>query len=418
MADIQQKPIIPTSIIEEGRGRNIVYTKSDVHYLERYAYVDPMQKYNDAFNMFGHVQVNKRGKFYIHDVNGDTLIVRPHKNCKTTPSGAIGTDRRNYGDGCPVYIKLQQCYDAWMLDDCYDHMLSYSGGDVNLTQEGNEIFSLHQTEAVSMVIRALKTTLFNAGSYDIDKINTEDLWAENITAEKKKRFEQTVNSCEGMRAQARRMAGEGHANMWCEDFIDCNKIDFVKGEYQGDFGEWLRCWVMEKGTPELQYAFDSGIDPGTGTSGAVVTRLSYPLYRLAQAAQRKENKSVATNGTCWTYRDVAGVGPVLYFENRIPVVPNHHSCTWDECLKTQTLHAEVDISNNWQFGTSFRSSPDDPENTTANGDQVALMFQRNNDISSDWYGKWTWLSYSLLFVGIVRPNMYLGGWKTIEKIQK
>ena len=415
----QEKAIIPTSLIEQGRGQNLVYTTQDVHYLTRYAYVDPMAGCNEAFGMFQHVQVNQRGKFYIHDVNGDTLIVRPHKNCKTTPSGSIGTTARNYGDGCPVYIKMQQCYDAWMMDKCHSHVLSYGGqgvepGNVDYTPQGNQIMDLHQREAIALAIRALQTTLFNGGSYDVNKIESQGLWASGVTAEKKKRFAETVNSCEGQRAQALRMSAE-HPNMHVEDFIDLDKVDLRKGTYDGDIGEWLRCFVADKATSDLQYAFDTGTDPATNERNSVQVRVSMPFYRLFLDAWRQEKLSVATNGTCWSFQEVPGCGQVLFYENRIPIVQHHHACTWDRFVNYDTLRIEVDVSRNWHFGTSFRSHPDDPEQTTLAGEQIALMFQKDNNFNSDYTGKWTWLMYSLLFVGIVRPDMYLSGEVTINK---
>ena len=415
------RTLVPQTIDESGRGQHLAYLSEDMNYIMRETFQDDYGVYQSNYNLFRHLNVNKKGTFTIHTIQGDPLLVQAYKSCFTQPVGGSSTGQRKTDGGCPVYIKQQQCHDAWMMEDCYRDYIEYRDGRVEETQLFSDVMDIHKEELFANSKLALRATQFVGQLYDPAKLDSEGLWADGITEEKKARFRKTTGACRGLLPRTADLAQKtGHEYLHDTKTIDDlqNLFDIENCRFEGDLQTWMET-LIKRFPKKLRKAAVSGRGPRTRNATGrsyVYIAVSEPLYPIFQQAVIEEDKGLLSNGRCWTYQDVmtadGGMERVIVYRNTLIIVPDTWTCTWDEYTKCDTLSIMASVSGNVELGTSFTKHINDIEGMA--DDDFGMVIQKNLDPSSDHYQKWTYLMYSLLYQGINDPTCHFAAYKIVK----
>lgn len=415
------RTLTPQTIQEDGRSRNIAYSKTEMNEVWREAYQDDFGVYQRQYGIVRHLQINKKGKFTLQTIEGDPLLVQPYKSCFTSPIGGTSMGKRQSHGGCPVYIKQQQCHDTWMMDDCYRDFIEYRNGIVEESQLAEDVMDLHREELFANAKLGLRATQWIGQLYDADKLTEQNLWADGVTHELKERFRRTTGACRGLLPMTKDMAQDtNYAYMHDTEIAEdlCTKFDIENCQFNGDLGDWINK-LIKKFPPKLRKAARSGNGPrrlGVGGRSYVFLMVSDPLYPIFQQAVLEEQKMLVTNGTCW--REDALTLPdgssemVITYRNRLVIIPDTATCIFDDYTKCQTLSMIATVSNNIQMGTSFGRHIDDIESNS--DDAFGMIIQKDTNASSPTYNKWTWLMYTLLYQGVLDPSCYWGSYKVVK----
>ena len=322
------RTMLPNSIQEDGRGINLAYKSADLNYIYREQFNDDYGVYQRRYNLFRHLEVNKKGMFNITTVQGDPLLVQSYKSCHTSPLGGTHYGQRRMNGGCPVYIKQQQCNDAWLLGDCYRDYIEWRNGNIEESSLFSQVMNLHRSEIMANSKLGLRGTQFVGQLYDPAKIDAEGLWAEGVTEETKDRFRRTTGACRGVLPMAADMAQQGHSYMHDQQTIDdlTTKFDIENCRFNGDIEEWMQ-QLIKRFPAKLRKAAVSG---RARSGGVVYIAVSEPLYPIFQQAVLDEQKSMVTNGLCWREDIVTtadgGSEAVITYRNRIVIVPDTWTC--------------------------------------------------------------------------------------------
>lgn len=390
MANDQLLSIAPFYIPEAGQ---LSFPTAKLNTFARARYNDVFGFYQQNFNLYGFMQLNRLFEYEVHTPKGNPLGWQVLNSCSYDDTGTITVGRRSIKPD-KVYWKEKTCWDE-LFDSCYEHMINFaSSGDIELTPDGVQQFNILVDELVANMALGARLLLTAGDLYDVNTIAFSDDNTANITD----LFKRTHGSTYGWVKLFVDMAASGEAPQLNKALLDPAN-DFDEYGYTGSVVDFYDNLV--KGAPrKLRQLVNTG---GTISAGRnrffPLLLLSHSMHQRLVAEWKIQSELVAQNNPRITKRSFGGVESptpqVVYFIDETPVIPLEDISGYDQYTKVDTHVGALVASGNIQMGLNFDNLPLDVENSP-----VGLMIEQQRSITQPDYGSYHFLSHGLMKVAL------------------
>lgn len=384
---IQPRALMP-------QDNQVAFATDELNTLQRVQFLDRYDAYQEAYNVFNWMTLNRDMKYVVHAIDGDTLIWQPQRSCSLDKTKSLTVGTREV-DPCRVAMRESLCHDE-LFDSCYRHFLEYQeGGSVELTDEGRNLLDQVVNTILTLATKGLRLTL-TMGNY-FDPATVE--YKSNVTSNQKSNFAKTANACTGWVTTLRERGSEAvpHLNLngqlQNDDFnVTDDEADFLK----------LYDALYENAPDELQDLIDVGPDGGFAGEDSIlpVFVVSPTVHKIVRKTYLRQNSAVMSNEKRIEKITLPNSTVTVYvIDGAVPVVPLKEINAYDKYITGKTYFAGFMASGVVSLGSSFGAVPN------INETQVGVLAERVTSLGAqEPYGTWIWQSHALLATAIADTN--------------
>lgn len=369
------------------------YTSKDVNAFYRSQYTDTFGFYQRNFRVFSYMQMNSKRKYVVNQPKGSPLVWQQFKSCSYEGTSSLTIGRKEL-EPESIYMREDFCVDA-MFDSAYSHLIQYGrDGDYGLDADGQRIFLELLQELLANAAAGYRMTAVAGRLYDVLNIPMNPENTVNIS----NLFRRTHGAFKGLLKLAME-AAQLEAPQLNVNILDESDFD-AYGNYTGDIYAVLDELRARAKTPLRRLLDNGGAVTYLGKTMYPNILLSEGLYWAVIQKYQQESVTQATNRVRLVereYGNVQGQTPqrVFFLDGRYPIIPFYDANGFDEYIKGRTQFAGIVASDLFQIGSSFDSLPEDIE-----GNDLGIIIARDNDYTSNSYGKYTVLSHNLVKTAI------------------
>ena len=358
---------------------------------------DNFSVYQNKFNVFSWMRINKKQKFVLSSIEGSPLVWQSLNSCGWDPSGSLWMNRKEL-EPCRVKINEENCLDE-LFDSCFEPLLTYDGrGPLMLDATGQSVWErLTKTLLQNSVLGAMGT--YWAGNFFDPNVvkfreDTPDIF--------QKLFMKSADTCKGV-LQLMVAMGKNpkYANMNVEGIL--KEDDFNGKKYIGSIKD-LKDSLADAAPHDLSCVIDEGSISAFDGGAAPVMLVSPSIYRAAMEEYREQCHSLNCVEKRLMLEDCpyqGRIAKVLHVDG-IPIIPIRYASIYDKYLTGTTHFAILTVTGNIALGGSFGDIPV----LDGSPNQTGIMIQRGNNAYD--VGKYYFLAHQLMATAINDANYFVG----------
>lgn len=384
-----------------------LFPAKELNAVLRSGYIDNFGFYQQQFGPYATMQLTKAHKYVIKDIKGRPLMLKPYNSC-VMENGCLITETKREIQPDRAYVKCIQCDDEF-LDSAYEHVLQYSAedGQIEMDSAGAGILQNWFDELIETYTMDVMASL-SVGKFHTINPGTVD-YDDDATLEERDLFADARQATEGWLTQLQAKYTSDTTKYLHLDYPETvsnltayDNTKWTAGTGYSDPVTPIIDEMIKKAPKKLQTIINEGVG-GFGTRSHVPYIPVSNLWFNSLVDEANDiADAVATNDRALAWRTF-GDHQVLYYRNRIPIIPISHIGVYDEYLKGTTNYLGVTVSKNIQLGGSFNTASGE-----IGGVVPGIAFQKSTNFQDTAPGAWTMLSKSLLKSAVSDTDLITG----------